>query len=275
MGHKIAVAAANFAHVFPAQMLIDIEKNLPQGYGLIRVMTAGIQEQEHDRLLRVLEKEKPCALIGVCISPDREILSEYKKKNVPVILIDEISEGATTITTDNFAGGYIAGEYLANLGKKNIAIITGRMNVEGGYNSKQRTAGFEKALKDKGLMIKPENINEVISYSFNEGAKVMAEYKDRASIPDAIFCAAGDMCALGVIKTSREIGIKIPLDMALIGYDDIDKAQISKPPLTTIRQPVIEMAKKAVELSVTDPEKISLIPQSIILKPELVKRESA
>jgi len=275
MGNKIAVAAANFAHVFPAQMLMDIEANMAPGYGIIRVMTAGMQDQEHDRLLKVLEREDPCALIGVCIAPDRETISAYRAKGVPVILIDEMAEGANTITTDNYAGGYLAGDYLAASGKKKVGLVTGRMNVEGGYNSKQRAAGFERALKDRGISLPAEYITEVISYSFNEGAKAMADYRSKEISLDAVFCAAGDMCALGILKASRELGVKIPFDMSLIGYDDIDKAQISKPALTTIRQPIIEMAKKAVEMAITDPEKTAASPQRIMLKPELVRRESA
>src|SRR5208337_279497 len=105
----IAIAAANFSHVFPAQILKNVEARLDPGYALYQVSTSGLAEPEKEKLKRVLEKEKPIALIGVSIKPDKDILDEYRISGVPVVLIDEEVEGHTTITTDNFSGGHIAG----------------------------------------------------------------------------------------------------------------------------------------------------------------------
>jgi DNA-binding LacI/PurR family transcriptional regulator len=92
---------------------------------------------------------------------------------------------------------------------------------------------------------------------------------------DGIFCAAGDMCALGVLKSAREHKVPIPEQMALIGYDDIEAAKTSKPALTTIRQPIELMAEKAFDLIVNDRDALLMSGRRVVFKPELIKRESA
>jgi DNA-binding LacI/PurR family transcriptional regulator len=92
---------------------------------------------------------------------------------------------------------------------------------------------------------------------------------------DGLFCAAGDMCAMGVLKAARENRVPIPEQMALIGYDDIEAAKTSKPPLTTVRQPIEQMAIKAYEMITLEKDSLLLSGKKVMFKPELVKRESA
>jgi DNA-binding LacI/PurR family transcriptional regulator len=271
----VAVGAANFAHVFPAQVLAAIEKRADVGHVISRCATSGVAEFEADKLRKLVEKVKPLAFIGISINPDKQILDLFKNDGVHVVLIDEEVSGYTTITTDNFAGGFIAGDYLAKSGRKNIGIVSGRTNVEGGYNAKQRFAGFVEGLRQNGIIFDDNHLIEVISYSYNEGFDALQKfYADKRNL-DAVFCAAGDMCALGIVKAARELRVKIPEDMALVGYDDIEASRTSKPPLTTIRQPIEQMAVKAYETAVFEMEEILLNPKKIVFKPELVKRESA
>jgi len=252
----IAIAAANFSHVFPAQILKNVEARLDPGYALYQVSTSGLAEPEKEKLKRVLEKEKPIALIGVSIKPDKDILDEYRISGVPVVLIDEEVEGHTTITTDNFSGGHIAGIYLIKTGRKKIAVVSGRMKIQGGYNAQMRFNGFKKALDDNGIGFDEGNLIEVISYSYNEGAEAFEKFQNGKKDIDAIFCAAGDMAALGIIKSMRDHKIKVPEDIALMGYDDIDAAKTAKPPLTTIKQPIEQMAIKAYETAVFNKDEI-------------------
>jgi LacI family transcriptional regulator len=270
----IAVAAANFAHTFPSQVLTYITKCVKPGQNITRLQTYGMADG-NDKLLKALDKIKPTALIGVSIDVPAAIVAEYRAKKVPVILIDAECEGASTVTTDNMAGGYIAGAYLAKQERKNIAIVSGRMNVEGGFNAKKRFAGFMQALKESGVEFNPKFLAEVISYSYSEGAEAMQKFIKDGIQPDAVFCAAGDMCAMGILKAIRELKMAIPETIALVGYDDIDAAKTCKPALTTIRQPIEEMAVNAYMMAVDEAEELIITPKKKIFKPELVKRESA
>ncbi len=272
---EIAIVAANFAHVFPSQILklID-EKAKAAGWTLNQYSTSGLEDRENQLLKRILEKEQPGALILVCLNPYKGILLDFKLAEIPVVIIDEIVDGFTTITTDNFSGGYIAGQYLVKKGKKKLAVISGRLNLEGGYNARQRYEGFLKAVKENKINFDEKNLYEVISYSYNEGIEVMEKMVKEKNIPEAIFCAAGDMCALGVIKVARDNNIKIPEELAIIGYDDIDQAKTAKPPLTTIRQPIEQMASAAFLYATNEAKVILNNPKNIIFKAELVERKT-
>jgi LacI family transcriptional regulator len=170
-------------------------------------------------------------------------------------------------------GGQIAGEYLIAKGRKKIAIVSGKTQVQGGYNAEQRLKGFQQALKAKGLAIPQECIIEVVHYSREDGISVMPKLLHIGV--DAIFCAAGDNCAAGLLTVAREQGVRIPEDIAIVGFDDLLIAQLSTPMLTTIRQPLIEMAEAAYKMAVIHRDEILRKPQRAIFKPELVVRQSA
>ncbi len=272
---QIVVAAANFAHSFPLQMLSYMQAALKPGQSIIQCSTTGMADSERDRLEKILDKSAPAALIGVAVKPDAATIDKYIKAGAPVVLIDEEINGASTVTTDNYAGGYLAGEYLAKLGRKKIAAVSGRMHVEGGYNAMMRISGMVRALAENGLTLPEGGLIEVVSYSYNDGVEAMARFLDEKRGIDAVFCAAGDMCALGMLKTARERGVKIPEDIALIGYDDADAARTSKPALTTIKQPLEKMAIAALEMAVNERTEVLMKPKKMVFNPELIKRASA
>jgi LacI family transcriptional regulator len=170
-------------------------------------------------------------------------------------------------------GGRIAGEYLIKKNRKKIAIVTGRTNVKGGLNAERRLQGFQQALKSSGLSIPFGCLIEVMHYSREDGIEVMP--KLLALGVDAIFCAAGDKCAQGLLTVAREQGVRIPEDVAVVGFDDLLIAQLSTPALTTIRQPLKEMAEAAYKMAVIHRDEILLKPQNEVFNPELVIRKSA
>jgi DNA-binding LacI/PurR family transcriptional regulator len=273
---EIAIVAANFSHVFPSQILKMIDaKAKENGWTLNQYSTSGMEERENQLLKRIFEKEQPFAIILVCLNPYKSILLDFKMAEIPVVIIDEIVDGFTTITTDNFSGGYIAGQYLAKKGKKKVAVISGRLNMEGGYNARQRYDGFLKAMKENKINFEEKNLYEVVNYSYNDGIEIMEKIIKEKNVPDAIFCAAGDMCALGVIKVARENNVKIPEQLSIIGYDDIEQAKISKPALTTIRQPIEQIASAAFLYATNEGRTILNNPKKMVFKAELVERETA
>jgi len=187
--------------------------------------------------------------------------------------LDEEAAGVSAITTDNYLGGRIAGEYLISKGRKKIAIITGRTKVKGGYNAEQRLKGFQQALSVGGLSMPQGCTIEVLHYSREDGIEVMPILLDAGV--NAIFCAAGDNCALGLVMVAKERRVRVPEDAAIIGFDDLLIAQISTPKLTTIRQPLKEIADAAYKMAVIQREEILSKPQKIVFKPELIVRQSA
>jgi len=92
---------------------------------------------------------------------------------------------------------------------------------------------------------------------------------------DAVFCAAGDNCALGLLTVAKERGMQIPKDIAIMGFDDVLAARVSTPPLTTVKQPIEKMAEAAYKMAVVHRDEILQKPQKVIFEPELVVRQSA
>ena len=189
---RVVIAAPTFGSPFHISMIDNLRKLFKPEQMAQRSVTDDVDIQK-ERLKQALEQTKPTALIAISIRPDSDTIAAYTAGNVPIILIDEETPGVSTITTDNYEGGRIAGEYLIKKGKKKIAIVTGRTKVKGGYNAEQRLKGFQQALKAKGLSLPQGYVMEVMHYSREDGIEVMP--KLLAMGVDAIFCAAGDNCA--------------------------------------------------------------------------------
>ena len=269
---KVVIAAPTFGSALQISMIESFKKLFkPEGMAMRSVTDDASTQKE--RLKQALEQTKPNALIAISIRPDSDTIASYTAANVPIILIDEEAIGVSTITTDNNMGGRIAGEYLIKKKRKKIAIVTGRTNVKGGLNAEQRLEGFQQALRTHGLSIPIGCLMEVIHYSREDGIEVMP--KLIAQGVDAIFCAAGDNCAQGLLSVARERGVRIPEDIAIVGFDDLLIAQLSTPALTTIRQPLKEMAEAAYKMAVIHRIDILHKPQNEVFNPELVIRKSA
>jgi LacI family transcriptional regulator len=110
-------------------------------------------------------------------------------------------------------------------------------------------------------------------YSREDGIEVMPKLLTMGV--DAIFCAAGDNCAQGLLTEARDRGTRVPFDVAIVGFDDLPIARLLTPTLTTIKQPLEEMAEAAYNMIVTHRDAILRNPQKAIFNPELVIRQSA
>jgi len=269
---KVVVAVPTFQ----SSILIAVSDHLKKLFKQEEIVLRSVTEEagaQNDHLKRILIQVKPTALIAMDINPDPDIVSAYTAAKIPIVLIDEEGPWVSTIATDNYMGGRIAGEYLISKGRKKIAIVSGRTQIKGSYNADQRLKGFQQALRAKGLSIPQGCMIEVINYSREDGIEVMPKLLDAGV--DAIFCAAGDNCALGLITVAKERKVRIPEDISIVGFDDLLIAQISTPKLTTIRQPLKEIAEAAYKMVVIQRDEILHKPQKIIFKPELVVRQSA
>ena len=274
---QIAVASVTLGSGFPGLVYSQIKKNLRAGESLVECATIMSDvEFARPRMLALLETvPRPVALIGICIRPDPVTLAAYRAAGVPVVLVDEEAEGVSTVASDNFAGGYLAGKHLAAAGRKRIAVVSGETGVTGGYNAAQRVKGMAKALGEHGLSLAPEDRVEVVQYSRREGAAAMSRFLDAKRWPDAIFCAAGDTCATGLLAAARERRVKVPEEVAVVGYDDSPLAGISDPPLTTVRQPLDRIAREAHRLATEEAATILAKPKAVLFEPTLVVRASA
>lgn len=275
---RIAVASASLGSGFAGLIYSNLKKQLKPGHTIVECAISARVDVDfvRSRLLQLLEGDpKPIALVGICLKPDPQTLETFHAAGAPVILVDEESEGASTVSCDNFAGGYMAGEHLAKLGRKSIAVVSGQMHINGGYNALQRVKGFAKACAERGLHFSMDEVIEVVFYTHKDGVNAMNQLLQERRKIDGVFCAAGDATATGMMAVAREKGIKIPEQLAVLGYDDSPMAAIATPPLSSIRQSAEQFAAEAYRLATERRADCMARPQKLLFPPKLVLRQSA
>jgi len=278
MDARLAVVSVSFGSSFPGLVYAQLRKHEQPGRLELESTTVKRYDPEfrRARLLGLLEgATRPTALIALCIRLDRETIDRFRAARVPVVLVDEEAEGASTVACDNRAGGYLAGQHLARAGRRRIAVVCGRRDETEGFNALQRVMGFEAALAERGLALASEDVVEVVEYSRADGKNALAALLDRRRPIDAVFCAAGDACAAGMLATARERGVKVPEQLAILGYDDNPLASLTDPPLSTVRQPLEKIADQVFRLATERSTEILAEPKTIVFSPELVLRATA
>jgi DNA-binding LacI/PurR family transcriptional regulator len=190
---------------------------------------------------------------------------------LPVICLDRCPDGwkGDSITVDNSEGAYQATRYLLELGHRRIAAITGQLHLT---SAVERLQGFKRALREAGISIAPEYIQEgrFDRLSGYEKGLMMLQFSPR---PTAIF-AANDLVALGVLAALRELGLRCPEDVSLVGFDDLELASFTNPALTTVAQPAYQMGARAAALLFERLRGEDLPAQHIIMKAALKARDS-
>jgi DNA-binding LacI/PurR family transcriptional regulator len=279
-GGEIAFVSTKYASPFISTVLEGVE-NSSYGMGKYEKMlstysTRGSEVIKDETFMKIATGRLADAVIVLALKPNEDAMKEFKKAGIPVILLESRMKGADSITVDNVSGAYDAVSYLAGTGRKHIAIIRGVTgNEEVGPVPHDREKGYKKALLDAGLKTDKNLLEEVIEYTFDEGRQALDNLLANNKKIDSIFCAAGDMCALGVMQRAQELRIKIPQDISIIGFDDIPAAALVKPGLATVKQPVQEMGKRAFAMAVDHAENRLKEPINVVIKPELIIRESA
>lgn len=192
---------------------------------------------------------------------------------IPVVLIDRDLPDLqiNRILADNYQGGYAAAKHLLDLGHRKIAIIGGAA-----YNIalEQRTNGAKQAFRDAGLELDPSMIILHEQLEFDIGFRTARDLLRRKDRPTAIF-AMTDVIAVGILHAASEMGLRLPDDLSVIGFDDIPLASYVIPALTTIAQPIQEMGETAAKLLLNRLKTGTSEPyESITLDMKLINRRS-
>lgn len=242
-----------------------------QGYTLILCNTEGNLEKQRD-YLRMLSEKRVDGLIVVCsdLNEDLMLLLE-KKRDLPMVVMDWGSHHIDTDRIEDNAelGGYLATKHFIDNGHIKIGCISGQMDKN---TCKHRLNGYFRALKEANI---PVNENWLIEADFEAdqaqiAAKQLATMSDR---PTAVFCF-NDIMALAAISTFNAHDLKVPDDISVIGYDNIDLTEYFSPPLTTIHQPKRRLGKTAVKLLLARIANNDTQQQVFEMQPALVSRQS-
>lgn len=211
---------------------------------------------------------------GVLISPYGDVeprLKQLRERGTPVVLVDRESRDAavSSVSVDDIAGGRIAVEHLLASGRRRVAFVGGPFEIR--QVSDRLTGARAAAAEVPGATLK---VLETTALTVLEGRRVGEELIARADRPDAIF-AANDLVAVGLLQALVMVGaVRVPTDIALIGFDDIDFASAAVVPLSSIRQPRHEIGATALRILREEAAEPDLPPRRIVFQPELVVRAS-
>jgi LacI family transcriptional regulator len=192
--------------------------------------------------------------------------------DIPLIGVDLDVAGAraTHVASDNVGGARLAVRHLRGLGHRRIATIAGPQDSKPGAD---RLVGFRAELQELGLQSRPD-YERIGDFYTESGERAMQELLALPEPPTAVFAAA-DLMAVGAMKAAREAGLRIPDDLAVVGFDDIQLASLLDPSLTTIRQDKVGVGRAAARALVEQIENPDTIPAALTLPVELVVRMSS
>lgn len=238
----------------------------------------GNSDEDSGRESTYLDLFEEQRVLGVLISPFGDVtarLARLRERGTTAVLVDRSSRDTpfSSVSVDDVAGGRLAVEHLLERGHRRIAFVGGPFEIR---QVADRFAGAEEALTGTPDATLEKIVVPALSVLAGRDAGAAIVARTPAERPDAIF-AANDLVAMGVLQAllmQGESSIRVPGDIALIGYDDIDFASAAVVPLSSIRQPSGLIGQTAIEILVEEAADATLAPRNIVFQPELVVRAS-
>ncbi|AWB89910.1 LacI family DNA-binding transcriptional regulator [Homoserinimonas hongtaonis] len=241
--------------------------------GMSVVLTeSGTRHAPGSEWLEGVLSRRPVGVVLVFSDLPEQFRSALAARSIPFVIVDpagDPSPDVPAVGSANWAGGLAAVRHLIELGHRRIAAITGPEDM---MCSLARIDGYRSAMNAAGLPIREEWIR-FGDFHLTGGARHAADLLALDEPPTAIF-AGSDLQALGVLETARTLGMRVPDDLSVVGYDDIPLASWVSPRLTTVHQPLMEMAKEATRLVIRLSEGQLASPPRMDLATSLVVRES-
>lgn len=275
----IGVVIPEVVHFFFSTVISGIEHEANQlGYNVILTQSAESLERERTSIKALFNSRVDGMLLSISReTTDYEHIDSMLKRGIPIVFFDRDypTQGHNLVLVDDYGGGRQATEHLISQGCKCIAHIMSapRLRI-----TQERLRGYKDALKAAGLKFTDDLLAVCEEGSLEAGREAMKGLLKRKSRPDAIF-ANNDVVAMGAMQAIKDKNLKIPEDVAVVGFSNWFYSQMTEPSLTSIDQPGFEMGKQSLRLLVRqiehEDDKGPLPAETIILKTALVERDSS
>jgi len=239
-----------------------------RGLHIVVCSTGGDVEAEAEYLRAMSDLDTPCILF----TPSADTVAAQVlaiARHTTVVLVDRSLPGTDLrcVRVDHAQAAVAGTQHLLTRGHRRIACVSGPMSAS---SARERVAGYLKVMEEAGL---PAEVVEG-DFTIAGGRQAAAQLFAREEPPTAIL-AANDLCAVGLLTAAGEAGLRVPDDVAVLGFDDLDVAQYVNPSLTTLRQPSAELGAQAARLALADAERGDDTKGDLILQAELIVRQSA
>lgn len=277
----IGVIVPDISEVFFAKIIKGIDNVMSKrGYSIILADTQESVSREN-AYIDMLMQHKVDALVIATVSMDGGKIAEVMRSGIPVVFIDNLPnlhEAYDAVLIDNRYAGALAARHFLDAGHSNIAFIAGKQNETTGF---ERLSGFGEAFMERNL---PVNEDLIAYGDFKEesGFACMNELLDkRDRNPFSAVCVASEMMTFGAVKAIFKRGLRIPDDIALVGFDIHDNTGMISPSITTVRQPETrigvltgELLIKRLEADMESADSVRELPRKLLLTPELEVHQS-
>ena len=226
------------------------------------------------KYLDLLEQQRVRGILITPVDPEGERLMQLPARGTPVVLVDRVTTGTThcSVSVDDVLGGDIAATHLLDLGHERIAFVGGPASIG---QVRDRLQGVLKAMaragRPDGSLVQIATTAMTVSEGRRAGQRIAGMPAQRR--PIAAICA-NDMLALGLLQQCVSLGLQVPEDMAIVGYDDIEFAAAAAVSLTSVQQPRRLLGSTATELLIDESSNPEHKHQQIVFKPELIARAS-
>jgi LacI family transcriptional regulator len=276
---SMGVVASGLEYYGPSRTLVGIEQKANAlGYSL----TLGLLDQPDSDAVKPLIDMFLSRQVDGILWTTQEIGGnlqwlEHKHLPIPVVFTEtQPREGIACVNVNSRLGGRLAVEHLLSQGYRHIGTITGPLTW---WSARERLLGWREALSENRIAAGELQIVEG-NWSTGSGARGLEQLIKQYPEMDAVF-VGNDQMALGVLQTSRKLGLRIPEDLAIVGFDDIPEAEYFFPSLTTIRQDLMDFGGTAVELlrqlidARFQENNVQAVSESQWLQPHIVIRDSS
>jgi LacI family transcriptional regulator len=262
----------SFHHPFYDDVFYGVrERARASGYDILYFTMPGRQWGTTAPYVELCQRYGLVGIVGLAFSFDEPGLAELLAAEFPCVAVDLqlLGRRAGYVTSNNMAGAVMAVEHLYEIGRRRIAFVGG---IEDAMTGPERRLGYVSALEELGLDRDPSLIRNA-GWDILAAGEQTKELMTQPSAPDAIFCAS-DVMAIGALSALEEIGARVPDDVAVVGFDDIDLARVVTPSLTTIHQDKVGLGAAAVEVMTRILEHPDSTPPASVLPVELTIRDS-
>ena len=267
----LGMLVPNNSNPYFAEIIRGVEHHsYAAGYSLLLCNSNDDPQQQADHL-RVLAERRVDGIVLVASGDDDAIVAACKDLRLPLVLVDREFEtiAVDLIEVDHAAGGELATAHLLELGHERVACIVGPSDLR---PSHQREAGWRRALGKAGIAPRPDELARG-DFGPSGGAAAMRRLLRSPQPPTAVF-VCNDMMAIGALHAAHEAGVDVPRRLSVVGFDDIELAAYTSPPLTTVAQPKEAIGTGAAGLLLERLRDGRSEPRRTILQPALHLRAS-
>jgi len=262
----------NNSNPYFAEIIRGVEDRcFAAGYNVI-LCNSNDDPKRQASYLRVLAEKRVDGLVFVASGSDAVVRATLGEIKIPLVLLDRDVAGMVNcdlVEVNHTVGGELATKHLLDLGHPRVACISGPPGLS---PSSQRRAGWKQALEDTGVERKENDLARG-DFTARGGYLAMQVLLKRKPRPTAVF-VCNDLMAFGAMTAAREAGVAVPEQLSIVGFDDIDLAAFSAPPLTTVAQPKQQIGTLAAELLLERVEASRSETRRVILDPQLKIRGS-